>query len=84
MKNGVEIDEDGSVWHYVNDKLHCDNGPAVITDSTKIWYQHGLCHRIDGPAMIIGTKFFWFHQGYKIDCQSQEEFEKLIKLKAFW
>jgi len=28
--------------------------------------------------------YLWFFHGEKINCSSQEEFEKMIKLKAFW
>ena len=48
-------------------------------------YQYGKRHRIDGPACewINGTKEWWF-EDKRIDCNSQEEFERLIKMKLFW
>ena len=65
---------------------HRTNGPAVIySNGLKFWYQNGLSHRLDGPAdeYADGRKFWWY-KGKYINCSSQKEFEKLIKLKAFW
>jgi len=47
--------------------------------------KHGLRHRLDGPAVEndYGYKA-WYVDGRYIDCKTQEEFEKLLKLKAFW
>lgn len=64
-KNGwyLDGDEDNSIYrfyHYKNDKIHNDNGPARIETlhsfPEKIyaldWYKQNLLHRIDGPAEI--------------------------------
>lgn len=59
------------------------------------WYYDGELHRIDGPAIITsqlclpGDKLSseikkWYYNGEHIKCSSQEEFEKIIKLKVFW
>jgi hypothetical protein len=97
------------ICHYLNDKLHRLDGPAIEYNSgDKGWYQNGLCHRLDGPAIeyVFGYKAWyqndklhrmdgpaieyhygdkkWFYEGELIDCNSQEEFERLIKLKLFW
>jgi hypothetical protein len=42
-------------------------------------------HRLDGPAIVWndGGKD-WYYLGKKIDCSSQEEFERFLKLKAYW
>ena len=47
--------------------------------------KEGQLHRLDGPAIQypIG-KSYWFINHKPINCNSQEEFERLIKLKAFW
>ena len=49
------------------------------------WYQDNNLHRLDGPALewSNGDKS-WFYKGKYISCSSQQEFEKIIKLKAFW
>jgi len=52
-------------------------------EGDKYWYLHGKLHREDGPAIefINGTKK-WFYHGKYIDCDSQEEFERLINKKV--
>jgi hypothetical protein len=47
--------------------------------------RHQFLHRIDGPAIDepYGRKE-WYYEGTKINCASQEEFERWIKLKVFW
>lgn len=41
-------------------------------------------HREDGPAVeYMDGKVEWWYKGIRIDCQSQEKFEKKIKLLAF-
>lgn len=68
-------------------------GPIQIIDPTclkcyngdEYWYKNGMRHREDGPAIewADGTKF-WYYNGEEIVCDSQEEFEKIIKLRMFW
>lgn len=64
-----------------------------ISNSGEAWFYDDKLHRIDGPAVTqfilisndeVGDECEWWFHGTKIDCSSQEEFEKLIKLKAFW
>ena len=72
--------------YYLNNNLHRIDGPAIKNVyGSKFQYQNGLLHRIDGPAKEYsdGTKEWWF-EGRHIKCNSQKEFEKLIKLKLFW
>jgi hypothetical protein len=83
--NWILINRWGAFYH-LNDKLHRIGGPAIEYNSRdKYWYQNGLLHRIDGPAIewFEGDKE-WFYEDQKIDCNSQEEFERYIKLKLFW
>ena len=50
---------------YKNEKLHRDDGPAVIySNGNKTWYKNGELHRDDGPAVIRndGTKG-WYKNG---------------------
>lgn len=44
-----------------------------------------LLHSTTGAAIIFtnGTKEYRYH-GKKLDCSNIEEFNKLIKLQAFW
>jgi hypothetical protein len=77
---------DGSKYWYWHGNLHRQDGPACeYAYGTKYWYWHGKHHREDGPAVEYadGTKI-WFYHGQKIDCQSNQEFLRLVKLKAFW
>jgi hypothetical protein len=49
------------------------------------YYHNGRLSRVKGPAVQYnGGSKEWYYQGKKIDCNSQEEFDKLIKLKTFW
>jgi len=54
-------------------------------DGTKEWYKEGKLHRVDGPAVEYndGGKR-WYYEGKQIECNSTEEFLKIINLKAFW
>jgi len=109
MKNGLIIKDDGRKIYYVNDKLHRDDGPAIIdyTWGVRQWFRDNLRHREDGPAIEQddGYKEWWInHQRHRLDgpavefangskewwykdkqinCSSQEEFERLIKLLPF-
>jgi len=51
----------------------------------KVWYLNDNLHREDGPAMefIDGHKSWWINDEL-MPCKAQEEFERLMKLKAFW
>ena len=78
---------EGVVKHWVLDgKYHREDGPAIeYATGERGWCINGLLHRLDGPAIegIDGRKYWYFHGKY-INCNSQEEFERLIRLKAFW
>ena len=67
-------------------KLHRVDGPAVEDDyGTKYWYRYGKRHRKDGPAVeeVTGYKEWWVNDK-KINVNSQEDFKRYMKLKAFW
>ena len=52
---------------------------------TLYYDENGKCHREDGPAYIMKDRWeLWFWRGSQIRCNSQKEFERLLKLKAFW
>ena len=57
IKNGLEIEA-----YYSYDKLHRENGPAIVGPVRHKWYEHGKCSRRDGPAIINndGTVEWWF------------------------
>jgi len=70
----------------LNGKLHREDGPAVeYANGYKAWYFHDQYHREDGPAIEYAGGFKdWYYHGQRINCDSQEEFNRLIKLKALW
>jgi len=91
MKNNqpvCKIDEYGTKYWYLNGQLHREDGPAVEEYDGykyKVWYLHGQRHRLDGPAIeYAGGNKRWYYHGELINCFSQEEFERLIKLKFLW
>jgi len=70
----------------LNGKLHRENGPAIeYADGSKVWFFHNKLHRLDGPAVEHpnGRRWWWYH-GELINSSSQEEFDRLIKLKVLW
>ncbi len=81
-EDGQAIEDD---W-YLNHVLHREDYPAVeYINGDKTWYLNDKRHREDGPAVELanGSKSWWINDK-KINCSSNEEFLKLIKLKAFW
>jgi len=76
----------GTKRWFLNEKLHRLDGPAVeYFDGDKLWFLHDRLHRLDGPAVeyIDGDKEWWV-DGDQIQCSSQKEFKRLLKLKALW
>lgn len=85
----IECKNKASYITYVikgTDILHREDGPAIIwVDGITQWYQHGQLHRLDGPAVNeFNNKNLWYYKNKWIDCSSQDEFERLVKLKIFW
>lgn len=75
---GGRIIEYDDVWIKENDHIvtYC----KLINDKY-------VSHRIDGPAHEYKTCYTlntWYYRGKRIDCKSQKEFEKILKLKIFW
>lgn len=85
MKNAelfVKIDHLNRWWGEGID----ETGAGIIYGTnSKSWYKNRKLHREDGPAMEFtnGDKF-WYLNGERINCQTQAEFERLCRLKAFW
>lgn len=80
------IDSYGNKRYIKNNLFHRENGPAVeLISGGCIWFLNGLKHRLDGPALDSGFGHkLWYYKGQKINCTTQDEFVKLLKLKAFW
>ena len=49
------------------------------------YFLNDKLHRTDGPAIKYYSGYKkWFYEGKRIKCNSQKEFERIIKLKSFW
>lgn len=86
MKSTPTVNPSGTiVWFAKNGIIHREDGPAIKhSNGYCSWYFNGNFHRINGPAIDHATRKYWFFHGKYIDCNSQEEFERLLRLKAFW
>ena len=82
------IDDSGNKYWYKEGTTiyHRLDGPAVeYSDGGRAWFVNGKYHRIDGPAIEYANGIIlWYINGLNIDCKTQEEFDRLIRLKAFW
>jgi hypothetical protein len=64
MRNGKLIDQFGNQQWFKDNKLHREDGPAVILPSIREWWINGRRHRVDGPAVIAynnGYKEWWLN-----------------------
>ena len=53
MKNGIVVDKYGTKFHYKDDELHKEDGPAVIYANGIVEYRiEGKRHREEGPAVV--------------------------------
>lgn len=81
----VDINFAGDKYYYKNNELHREDGPAIdCVNGFQAWFLEGVRHREDGPAVIFDDNKFWYFRGKPIDCESQEEFDKAIRLRLFW
>ncbi len=85
-EDGPAVEFKGDKEWWLNGVQHRENGPAIERQDGSLWWmRHGLLHRIDGPTIIYADgSQEWHYNGEKINCSSQKEFERLIRLKAFW
>jgi hypothetical protein len=67
----IKLPNGGELWEYPN--------------GSKEWCLNRQLHRLDGPAVEYadGEKQWWIYDK-RIPCETQEEFERLMRLKAFW
>lgn len=49
------------IW-YLDGKKHREDGPAVITETSKEWWINGKKHRVDGPAVIMHNGSVLYYQ----------------------
>lgn len=83
--SGVICNSSGDRLHYKDDKLHRVDEPAVeYIGGEKRWYQNNLLHRLDGPAVENADGYkYWYLNGEHVPCFTNEEFLRIVKLKAF-
>ena len=76
----------GDKFWFLNSSLHREDGPAFENgNGDKRWYLNGKLHREDGPAIDLSDGYKrWYLNSKLIPCTTQKEFERLMKLKAFW
>jgi hypothetical protein len=83
--NGDEIKVVEDIWRC---KRFYKNGSLFKTENINgIFYLKGenYFHREDGPAIERANgDLYWYYENKNIDCSSQEEFERILKLKLFW
>jgi hypothetical protein len=87
LPNGGELykNNNGDKHYFLNGIHHREDGPAMEHDGVKSWWINGFLHRTDGPAIEYanGDKY-WYINNIKLPCRTQEQFERLMRLKAFW
>ena len=79
-RNGIIKYRDGTRRWYQNDKLHREDGPAVIyLDGTRGWCQNDERHREDGPAVIFadGCRAWWLNDKQ----YTEEEYNIELRLR---
>ena len=91
LPNGGELHDhyDGIKQWFLNGKTHREDGHAIEgVDGYKSWYINGKRHREDGPAIEYdngpGEWKEWWVNGERLPCTTQVQFERLMRLKAFW
>ena len=67
----TKLPNGGELWEYTNGNKH--------------WILNGQFHRTDGPAWegYDGSKEWWINGKY-LPCTNQNQFERLMRLRAFW
>lgn len=84
--DGPATETNTANFWYQHNEIHRVNRPAVeYADGCMMWYQNDKLHRLDGPAIYRpNERCSWYVDDIRINCNSQEEFERLLKLKPFW
>jgi hypothetical protein len=84
-------------WKLSDGTYHREDGPSVeYPNGDYCWHFNGVSHREDGPAIewhyhgannkrrLAVPKIEWWYHGKQIYCRTQQEFERIIKMQAFW
>jgi hypothetical protein len=76
------IYKSGDRYWYKRGLYHREDGPAIeFADGSGHWYQNNRLHRLDGPAVDWIDRKEWYIDGLMY---SEEEFLRIVKLKAFF
>jgi hypothetical protein len=73
-----------------NKHYYLDGDPeykyVVYTNGDRAYFKDTrLLHNETGPAYITANgKEYWYLNDEMIDCETQQEFESIMKLKVFW
>jgi len=61
------------------------NNIEISFSGSKYYHLNDKLHRLHGPAIDRWDGYqFWYYKGKFIHCESQKEFEKLLKLRVLW
>lgn len=68
----VRVYANGDIAWYKGERLHRDNGPAVVyPNGSQYYYQYGMKHREDGPAVIRSDGHMsWYLNGVFVSKES--------------
>lgn len=61
LPDGEHVDIKNQVIVVKDKTLHNDDGPAMILETSSIWFHKGRHHRVDGPAVeyLDGSCYWW-------------------------
>ena len=84
-KYTVVVHTNGDKAYYFNNNLNREDGPAIeYANGHKEWYLNGDLHREDGPAIEYTNGYKeWYYQDKEYIVKNNDEFLRLIKIKAF-
>jgi hypothetical protein len=93
----ITLDDGRQHWRLPDWTFHREDGPAVLYPNGDCqWYFDGRLHREDGPAiefrhpgisdmdLLPEPIIEWWYHGKRLPVVTQEEFERYIRIKAFW
>lgn len=68
-------ESDKATHHLVNGQYHRTDGPAYLSDSSKVWFVNGKHHRLDGPSVehADGRKYWYINGSAYIESEFIKE-----------
>jgi hypothetical protein len=80
----IELPKDGTIIRWKDSNGFIRKQFFLMSGTTYYYDENLRLHRENGPAAMYVDYDRWYWHGKYIDCESQKEFDRLIKLKAFW